>query len=91
MEGIIGLIISSVTLGSTVLMYLNTNGRHTNERLTKLEAKTNTLNDIPQRLTRVETVAEYSHTRITELEDDLKAVLSEIKELQIEILRNTKV
>lgn len=90
-ESVLGLVIASASFGFSVLMYFNNNGRRANERITMLETRMQTMIDIPQRVTKVEITADYAHTRLTSLETELKDMMEEIKSMQIEILRNTKV
>ncbi len=81
----LGLALSACSFGFGVLVYASNNSRRTSERITRLEAAIENLQDIPTRIAKVESLSDHSYNRLEALETELKTEMRELKTMLMNI------
>jgi DNA repair ATPase RecN len=81
----LGLTLSACSFGFGVLVYASNNSRRTSERITRLEAAIENLQDIPTRIAKVESLSDHSYNRLEALETELKTEMRELKTMLMNI------
>lgn len=87
---LIGVLIAGISAGFSMLTVINQRNSRVNERLTKVEVQTADSPNIIARLVKLESSNEFMQKQLLELETELKEMMRQIRDTQLEILRSSR-